>query len=243
MDISDLIVYDCENENHKKTRIGNKNDGGYVILSNFTYDCFIGCGIGNDDGFEHDFMNTYLDSGRKIDAYAFDGFIDKLPHPTDKITFIQKNIGYGNDLKTSNMHDLIDKYNDIFLKMDIESYEFPWMHSLSDSQLMKFKQIVIEFHQPFDEIRGKCLERLANTHYLAHFHANNCCGTLSVEFANGEEKKIIKIPLVFECTYVRKTEFSKEPPFNKNKIPSDLDFPNLSDKEDIELSGYPYSMN
>jgi hypothetical protein len=40
----------------------------------------------------------------------------------------------------------MNKYNNIFLKMDIEGAEYPWLLSLNNDQLNKFKQIVIEFH-------------------------------------------------------------------------------------------------
>ena len=41
---------------------------------------------------------------------------------------------------------MINKYNDIFLKIDIEGGEYPWLLTIDELQLTKFKQIIIEFH-------------------------------------------------------------------------------------------------
>ena len=71
------------------------------------------------------------------------------------------------------MHDLINSKKNIFLKMDIEGGEYPWLHSLSKNQLLKFKQIVIEFHSPFLKYRYDTLEKLSQTHFLVDIHGNN----------------------------------------------------------------------
>ena len=44
-----LTVYECEN----KIRVGNKNDGGYVISDIEGYDILLAGGVGNDIGFEN----------------------------------------------------------------------------------------------------------------------------------------------------------------------------------------------
>ena len=41
---------------------------------------------------------------------------------------------------------MINKYNKIFLSIDIEGGEYPWLLSLSQDKLQKFKQICIELH-------------------------------------------------------------------------------------------------
>ena len=44
---------------HSKIRLGKNGDGGYVILDGLNYDLLIGCGISNDDSFEHAFLEKY----------------------------------------------------------------------------------------------------------------------------------------------------------------------------------------
>ena len=59
------------------------------------------------------------------------------------------------------------------IKMDIEGAEFAWLDSLNDYQLQRIRQIVIEIHSPFDKKKWKLLNRLAESHWLVHFHPNN----------------------------------------------------------------------
>lgn len=50
-------------------RVGRNNDGGYVIVEPFTYDCLISAGIADDTSFEQQFLQLYSD----IPCFAFDG--------------------------------------------------------------------------------------------------------------------------------------------------------------------------
>ena len=238
-----LIIYNTE---HSKIRIGSINDGGYVIVENLNYDILISCGISNDITFENIFTNKY-----NIECIAFDGTIDNLPHNNNnKIKFIKKNIGPEENEKITNLKNVIINYNNIFLKMDIESHEFRWLEILTDDEINKFSQIVIEFHFPFstylshginwlDEEIGvdrkvNCLKRLANSHYLIHLHGNNCCYIKS--YNN------ITVPNVFECTYIRKDLCNR---INRNtkSIPDiELDSINVKNIDEIYLSGYPYTL-
>ena len=142
--LKSLEVYDYPLDN--KLRLGEKGDGGYIIgdIGNI-YDCYISAGISNEESFTKDFITKYnIDL---FNCFAFDGTIDKYPYNyTKNISFIKKNINSFNDEHNTNLVSLIDKYNNIFLKMDIEGGEIPWILSLNTEQLNKFKQIVIEFH-------------------------------------------------------------------------------------------------
>ena len=82
---------------------------------------------------------------------------------------------------------------------DIEDSEYPWLLSLTQDKLQKFKEISIEFHGINDDTWGfplsdkvKCLEKLNKTHYIMHAHGNNHSG-----IQNG-------VPDVIELTYVNK---------------------------------------
>jgi hypothetical protein len=236
MSLDYLIVYKSDN---RKVRVGSGNDGGYVIADNLDYDCCISCGIANDINFEKEFSIKYPN----LDIIAFDGTINKLPEEHSKIQFVKKNITSFNSDKTTNLFDFFEKYDNIFLKMDIETYEFRWLDCLSTEQLNKIKQIVIEFHFPFTEkffenldaplpIQTKTgvLKKLEKTHTLVHLHGNNCCGITMYEGC--------VVPNVFECTYVRK-DIQKPLQYNTESIPSPLDSPNVNDF-DIELNHYPF---
>lgn len=224
--LESLICYQWDD----KIRVGKDGDGGYVIGEGFEYDLLIGCGIADDDSFER----AFLEANPKIECYAYDGSIPNVPNPeTPRLNFVKKNIAGEESETTTNLHDLISSYSNIFLKMDIEGYEFPWICSLGVDQLNKFKQIAIEFHRPFHEIGAHCLEALARTHYLIHFHGNSCCKTRTV--------KNITVPNVFECTYIRKIDMDQVPSLSAEVVPSPLDQINAY-SEDIHLSGFPYSI-
>lgn len=220
----------------KKVRYGTNTDGGYVIGDLVgTYDCYISAGISNEESFSRDFINKY--NMNATNSFGFDGTISSYPtRYTDKITFTRKNIGSVNDNKTTNLDFLINTYNDIFLKMDIEGGEYPWLLQIDETQLQKFKQIVIEFHGITGEGWGcaynnkvKCLEKLSRTHYIIHAHGNNHAHVTN------------DIPDVIELTYVNKKYFDSIPELNKIRLPIDnLDYPNQSRQKDISLDVYPF---
>ena len=214
----------------EKKRLGKDYDGGYIIaeIPNIKYTTLLAGGIGNDISFEEDFIEQYA-----IDnAYAFDGTINKLEKENSKITFIKKNIGFSNDNQNTNLHDIIDVNECIFVKMDIEGGEIPWIESLSDEQMNKFEQIVMEFHNPFGNKEIDVFDKINKNHYLIHFHGNNCCG---IRNHNG-----VIIPNVFECTYLHKKYFTNPPELNKELIPSNLDMRNIASNDEIYINYPPF---
>jgi len=227
-----LRVYNFE----KKIRCGNNFDGGYVFANlEGRYDLYISAGISNEESFSRDFINLY--NLNKSNCYAFDGTISDYPWSyTEKISFIKKNINNFNDDKNSDLTFLTSKYNNIFLKMDIEGGEYPWLLNINEVQLNKFKQIVIEFHGitnngwgcNYDE-KIKCLKKISATHYLVHAHGNN--------YSHVENN----IPDVIELTYVNKKYFNSVPKFNTKPLPIlNLDFPNNLNSSDYDLNFFPF---
>ena len=53
--------------------------------------------------------------------------------------------------------------------MDIEGWEAEWLNSLSNKQLNKFLQMVIEFHNPFNERELNMFNKLCENHYMNTF--------------------------------------------------------------------------
>lgn len=239
-----LTIWDTE---YQKIRLGKDWDGGYVIAKGLTYDIFISAGIADDISFEKDFCNIY----NNIKCIAFDGTIENLP-TTDvhNITFIKKNITGYNTETTTNFYDILESYTNIFLKMDIETFEYQWLDSVPDDFLLHINQLVIEFHFPFTmnqniwddfknniyhsvETKVECLKRLSNLFYLVHMHPNTCCGT---SMFDGH-----LVPNVLECTYIRK-DLCKNVHVTRTSIPTPLDMKNNPNSSDIILRSYPYCM-
>lgn len=233
-DLKFFKVYQFDN----KIRLGSNADGGYVIGElNNDYDCYISCGVSDEESFSRDFINRYnID---KSNSYAFDGTIQDYPYQyTNNITFIKKNINNYNDEYNTDLIDIIDKYDNIFLKMDIEGSEFTWLLNLPEEKLVKFKQMVFEFHGIYNNTwnnkysdKIKCFEKLSKTHYLIHAHGNN-----SAPVENN-------IPEVVEFTYINKNAVDSKLELNVTPLPIiDLDYTNFGN-ETINLNFYPFVNN
>ena len=218
----------------EKTRIGSKNDGGYIIanLPSDSYDLFLSAGISNDITFENDFCKKY-----NMKCHAFDGSINSLPVENESIIFNKLNISNINDGRHTNLRHFFDsnKYNDIFIKMDIEGSEDIFFPTLSKSDLLKIKQLVVEVHKPESFVPYI----LSRTHYLIHMHANNYGG---VSIIDG-----IPIPSVYELTYIRKDCFINKPSLNTQILPTYLDERNglyrpdgITERPEIVLYCKPY---
>jgi hypothetical protein len=220
----------------KKTRYGVNSDGGYVVADlEGDYDCYISAGISNEESFSRDFIENY--NMNEQNSFGFDGTIHNYPYQyTRKIQFIKKNINSFDDNNNTNLSFLLNKYNNIFLKMDIEGGEYPWLLQIDETQLKNIKQIVIEFHgitnNSWDcdyESKIKCMYKLANTHYIVHAHGNNHGPVYN------------NIPDVIELTYVNKNLFDSVPELNNVDLPiPHLDFANNMSRPDIQLSCYPF---
>jgi len=193
-----------------KIRLGKPNDGGYVICDLSGYDLFLSAGVADDISFEESFLEKY-----HLACIAYDGNVDKLPVHNSRIVFIKKNIGIEENETSTNLKHYFKTYNNIFLKMDIEGAEVDWISCLDDSDILKIKQLTLEFHSAY---KIEPLKRLAKTHWLVHVHPNNCCGTTVI---NG-----VEVPNFYECTYIRK-DLCENLPFNKVPIPTILDQPNV----------------
>ena len=236
-------VYDC---NLTKIRIGNQHDGGYIALKEICEktDKVYSFGIGNDIGFEIDFVKRFPLA--KIEC--FDPTIDSLPvYP--KNTFSEKLI-----FKKATTNNL-DKISDnSLLKMDIEGCEWDAINlheMLNIKNLRRFSQILIEIHilhvmpkntssvyfdglyQKFTDtvnnnIFGnycKAIRSLNHFFYIFHIHPNNslpkaCFGDYM-------------FPPLIELSFVRKDLIASAYDTHTNfPIPA-LDFSNKIDRGDI----------
>jgi hypothetical protein len=219
-----------------KGRLGVNQDGGYVIaLLDGTYDCYISAGVSNEESFSRDFINFY--KMPKEHCYAFDGTIKDYPwHYTTGIQYTKKNLGGQETETTTNLKGIINRYNNIFLKIDIDGGEYAWISSLTIDELSRFKQIVIEVHGTTNDEWGglyrdkmKCYAKLLQTHYIVHAHGNN------------HGPRLNDIPETMELTYVNKKCFEQPPEFNNVPLPIEgLDFPCNPWKDEYKLHFYPF---
>ena len=171
-------------------------------------------------------------------------FINNILFTSNKrIKWIPKNIGPKETNNTTNMHNLLEKYSNILLKMDIEGYEFEWIRSLNQTHLNNISQLVIEFHNCNNgKWNWDCLEKINNTFYLIHINGSSY----------GDNFKInnIIVPCTLECTYLNKKHFKKPPKLNTYSFPTNIDFTYrwtlkkyFIDMKPVKLDKYPYNTN
>lgn len=227
MSLEDLTVYQVPVE---KIRVGNIGDGGYVLVPSMNYDFFLSGGLSNNIEFE----NAFLLINPGLECHGFDKTIEAFvqePHPG--LTWFKKNIGGAETAEETNLHKYFRTYKDMFVKMDIEGGEYAWLASLSDEQLCRMKQLVIEAHWPLTEERWATIyTRLAKTHFLVHVHGNNNVGCSMI---GGRA-----LPDVLELTYVRRSDWLQLRKNTRGFPHEGLDYPNYSVNPEHGLRGYPF---
>jgi glycosyltransferase involved in cell wall biosynthesis len=228
-----MRVYEWEN----KIRLGYTNDTGYVIADGLgSYDCYLSCGVGEDESFSRDFINKY--AMNETNSFAFDGTIQQYPwEHTTNISFIRKNISDVCNEGHTDLSYYLERHNDVFLKMDIEGHEYRWiMHT---PFIKNIKQMVFEFHGVWNDnnwntgfsqmFKHACFRKLSETHVIVHAHGNNYG-----EIVNN-------MPNVIELTYVRR-DVADQWKLNTKSLPlSNLDGPNNPNGGDIFLGFEPFT--
>lgn len=220
---ADLRAMECATlSNGTLRRIGRNSDGGYVVADGVgTYDRFLSGGVGDDVSFERALLSLHPD----LQGVVFDGSVDALPGgPCARLEFRRQFIGPDH----ADLRAWMASYRDVFIKLDIEGGEVWQMRSLSPDDMMKIKQLVIEFHNPWDD-QMDILMKLRSTHDLVHVHANNCSPI--------RRHKGSTVPCVFEATYIRK---QKDAQRSRVPLPRSIDLPNTLGAADILLRGYPW---
>ena len=162
-----------------KIRIGNKGDGGYVLLDDFdNITIAYSLGISNEVSFDKELAD------RNIDIFMYDHTIKNLPYKNPKFHWKKIRLTGRTTIKKENMKSLDELISDnghsheqnMILKFDIESSEWELFKSLSSNNLKQFKYIVGEFHFTDSENINyyKILKKIQNTHQVFHLHCNNC---------------------------------------------------------------------
>ena len=162
---------------YKKIRIGDKKDGGYILLDDLKDIKFgYSFGIATEISFDKELAK------KNIDVFMYDPTINKLPFENSK--FHWKKIGLvGRNINKNNMKtlpELIDenghsKEKNMILKIDIDSDEWDVFQYLPIKNLRQFKYIVGEFHfiNSTNIQYYNILKKILLTHQIFHIHCNN----------------------------------------------------------------------
>jgi hypothetical protein len=241
--LEEIRVFDCPGLT--KTRVGNPNDGGYVLLQEIT-ECakaLYTFGVGNDVGFELDFIQKFPQVEQ---VHLYDPTISKLPQNDPRFTFHRLGIspayynGFGEIRPTRNL-----------LKVDVEWNEWDAFGAFSPEFLRRFDQIIIEFHlfhaepkpglstyfqscyqmalnrvndELFERYRS-ILKKINREFYAYHIHANNSLPKSKIRWT--------EFPPLLEMSFVRKDLIFKAVPTEEPFPIAGLDFPNKVDRPDI----------
>jgi hypothetical protein len=182
-------------------RFGSTNDGGYVLINDFSKkDFLLSMGVGNDVSFEKSI------SEHVGEMHLYDDSINALPENLLNSTFYRERVGDIGFVTISDAVQRAKNSNDFILKMDIEGSEWDAIQAESSEILKLFRQIIVEFHW-FGDFNDNdylsktlgVLNKLAQTHFIMNAHPNN----------NGELLYIdgVIFPQVIEVTYLRRNDY------------------------------------
>jgi hypothetical protein len=233
--LDQVKVFDCPE--YTKVRVGNPNDGGYVLYKELCEEAPVlySFGIGDDVGFEY----AFADINPTAPMFLFDPFIDSLPDANSRFEFLKEPA----DVKIFTKI----KANSI-LKMDIEYSEWA---ILETAALRKFSQMVIEFHIIHIPYRkdlsvyfnalynriyegmnkelfmgyGRVLRRLNFDFYCFHLHVNNSLPEVVLDDS--------AFPPLLEMSFVRKDLAHKAVPSSQTFPVEGLDARNKLDRPEV----------
>ena len=216
-------------------RIGDKNDGGYLIpdiINEIKY-CVSG-GVGHTNEFEFQLEKL------NIKSFLADYSVP-APKNLNNFDFKKKFLASYNNSKKININSWIESFmnecnlEQSILKLDIEKSEYEVINSINEDILKKFKILIIEFHglemigeESFNQKLSSVKEKILKNFITVHIHPNNCCGMHNV--------RKFKVPSVLEVTYLNKALPNKTG--GPCDIPHKLDAKNKIKYNDIFLPKY-----
>jgi hypothetical protein len=215
----------------RKCRVGSDGDGGYVMLDDFgSIATAVSVGIGDNDSWD------IALAARGIRVLQFDHSVAGAPNAHPLCTFHRKKIV----ARPSESADetTLDAAagaltGEAILKMDIEGDEYDVLAATSRQTLLKFRQIICEFHglALIGQRRRRrtvfnVFRRLAPTHAIIHVHANNGGGAATI---GG-----IAVPDVVEFSFVRRSDYRLRE--SGETFPTDLDRRNNPHAPELTVS-------
>lgn len=217
----------------KKIRIGGKEDGGYVMVDPGFGGMAFSFGVSNYSPWDLEMAE------RGFKVYQFDGTIDSPTEKHENLIFSKLNIT-GKDIAkegTINLKGILDKFNlhkskDIILQIDIEGFEWEFFDSISDEDLKRFSQIIVEFHGMLNYSKlgfyKKIFEKLNKYHQPIHFHYNNCGEILLINN--------FIVSSLFEVSFLRKDNNKFKP--SLDIYPTELDAPCVSRLAELHIGQF-----
>ena len=213
---------------HELLRLGEDNDGGYLIPNDFSgIKKNYSAGVGKLTKFEKDLEERFSIKSNMVDF----NHIDPKIFPKDS-KFLKKKIAITSYENEININDwLLNEDEEVIFKMDIEGDEYSILTSISEENLNKIRILVIELHDLrhlrnyfFFKNFEKIISRLNNIFYICHLHVNNSSKIKNIGGFN--------IPDMLEITLIRKDRIKN---FSRDyaDIPHKLDQKTVLNKDEI----------
>jgi hypothetical protein len=212
-------------------RLGCAGDGGYLVPDDIDgIDACFSPGVDNRATFEEALL------ARGLRCHLADGSVERGPLDDRSCTFLKKYIGVVSNDQFITLDRWVEEMEpsdgDLILQMDIEGAEWPVLLNTSDSNLARFRVIVLELHD-MERLMDKhafriihaVIDRLLEKFYVVHNHPNNYGGSVRVG--------AISIPRALEVTLLRRDRAT--PSGFATRFPHPLDQPNTEGRRDIVL--------
>lgn len=196
----------------EKIRIGNNKDGGYVLPKKCVdeSDLFISFGLGFNVTYETDLLNR----NKKVIGYDI-----VKEHEWARQMKLDAYEEFSNILE-------VQQSNKIVLKIDTEGSEWNFFQTMDMKHFAeKISCFAFELHLHVNHKNTPLLvmEKMFDTHYVAHVHGNN--------YSSCKEL----VPIALEITLANKKYFNN-PPIDNRKYPlKDLDYANNYENTDLDL--------
>lgn len=173
-EIKPVKLSNCEFE-----RVGDANDGGYVICKNLlgSARALYSYGISGSDQW-----GCTLSARLKLPVHQYDCFNTTRP-PCEGATpvFHDECVGPSRKTEDNRLFDTIeaqigrngDAGKRIIMKIDVEGAEWPSFLVTPDSVLQQIDQLSVEFHGVEDSGLADVFRKLAKVFYVVNVHYNN----------------------------------------------------------------------
>lgn len=239
------LLHIAKAEGHELIRMGNENDGGYIMLDDLPGGIAYSFGIAQNVAWDKDMAS------RGYDVYMYDHTIDGLPEENARFHWSKLGIadGVSHDERLKTLEELLamnhhENERDMILKMDVEGAEWGFLESVKPETLARFRHILFEFHGLLDtEQYGlgvkysrilEMLKKINASHQLLHLHPCNFRNYVSVDGKN--------FPDTIEATYVIKDKYKFKQDYDVS-LPLKIDAPDKKINPEIELGHWNEEIN
>ena len=227
-------------EDFNLVRVGNNDDGGYILLDDFkSGGIAYSFGISDDVSFDKDIAS------KGYDVFMYDHTVGGLPEANKNFHFFKQGIADGvtQDERLKSLEYFISQNHhehqrDMILKMDVEGAEWGFLESVKPETLSQFSQLTFEFHDMINPSNSEriltALRKINETHQLIHLHANNNGSYISIGGKN--------FCSLTEVTYILRDKYKLVNDYDVN-LPLSLDMPNIKSFPEIILGHWNEELN